>query len=403
MKKSQGKWWKSNKKTFWAINASTLIVAAAVFGLYWFYGELSPKTKTKLRSRDENNNNSGSLNNSASSPSQTTNANGELKLTSWNIANFGKSSNKLGFRVQAVAELIVKEKVNFLSIQEVGYEDWAGVERVIEVLKEKFNKTFKLAKSPAGLYSTERPNSKESYAILYNPDLYEPLDTKGHNAFYGKEVKFTRPLWYSYWSVKNTNTKFWIINGHLDAPGKSTAKGVQEELSPTIKGLKWTGQGSQEVNEFLDIHNAFESLKKYYQSQTLEDLVIFNGDTNIKKENTVISNNYYVNLGYKTGYINNSGSFEWQNSSMSEKAYANPYDKFIAYDPKNEFKQASEQEFKYNLLKAFQSHLERQKYLELYKTDRNLSSTQGITDGQMAFRISDHTFVHSYIKLNKTS
>lgn len=403
MKKSQGKWWKSNKKTFWAINASTVIVAAGVFGLYWFYGELSPKTKTKLRSRDENNNNSGSLNNSASSPSQTTNANGELKLTSWNIANFGKSSNKLGFRVQAVAELIVKEKVNFLSIQEVGYEDWAGVERVIEVLKEKFNKTFKLAKSPAGLYSTERPNSKESYAILYNPDLYEPLDTKGHNAFYGKEVKFTRPLWYSYWSVKNTNTKFWIINGHLDAPGKSTAKGVQEELSPTIKGLKWTGQGSQEVNEFLDIHNAFESLKKYYQSQTLEDLVIFNGDTNIKKENTVISNNYYVNLGYKTGYINNSGSFEWQNSSMSEKAYANPYDKFIAYDPKNEFKQASEQEFKYDLLKAFQSHLERQKYLELYKTDRNLSSTQGITDGQMAFRISDHTFVHSYIKLNKTS
>ncbi|WAM03009.1 hypothetical protein ONA22_04235 [Mycoplasmopsis cynos] len=62
--------------------------------------------------------------------------------------------------------------------------------------------------------------------------------------------------------------------------------------------------GKQEVKEFLDIKNAFESIKKNYDNSQIDEAIIFNGDTNIKKEHFNYANKYYEDLGMKQDTIN---------------------------------------------------------------------------------------------------
>lgn len=326
----------------------------------------------------------------------------EVKISTWNIQNFGNSKiNKEDFRIKALAEIIYLEQLQFISIQEVNYEEFKGVETLVEVLNEKYQLNFKLAKSPLGLISNTRKNSPavwESYAILYNSDIFTQLNTHDFNSYRGKDVTFTRPLWLSYWQIKNSLTKFWIINGHLDGPGANYK--YNEVLSPTINGYKWSSQGDQEVKEFLDLHNAFESLKAFYNSQDLEDLVIFNGDTNIKDNHFIYANEYYLKRNYELGYQKPlaKSEIEYYKTSFSKNRYVNPYDKFIAYDPKDEFEALKSKDFKFNLLEVFKQKLNYQKYLELYTKQTNKPS---LNEQELALKLSDHTFANALIKIKR--
>ncbi|EIE41263.1 membrane nuclease MnuA [Mycoplasmopsis canis UFG1] len=319
--------------------------------------------------------------------SKTNNAN-QLKITSWNIANFGASSSKkLGFRIQALKEIIKKENLEFISIQEVGYEDWEGVEKLVEELGYEYS----FAKSPMGLISEERPNSRESYAIIYKNNKVKLLNDKGY--FKGKNIQFTRPLWYSKWEIIQNGQNFWIINGHLDAPGKSSTKGVNEAENPTINNYKWKGQGDQEVREYLDIKYALEELKQ----KDPNSLIIFNGDTNIKKENFKFSSDFYTNLGYEINYDTNIYNDLYATSLNKGKNYSNPYDKFIAYDPNNVFIESKFEKF--DLINVFKDVLDRKKYSDLFKQTYNDKNKQQKSDPDMVIKISDHTFINAYIEI----
>ncbi|WAM04926.1 hypothetical protein [Mycoplasmopsis cynos] len=99
---------------------------------------------------------------------------------------------KEGAKVQAVAELISNQDLKFVSVQEVSYENWSAIEKVIRVLKERYNKNYSFAKSPLKLFSASRPKSKESYAIIYDPTVFEEIDNKGLDKFEGKDIEFTK-------------------------------------------------------------------------------------------------------------------------------------------------------------------------------------------------------------------
>ncbi|WAM04927.1 hypothetical protein [Mycoplasmopsis cynos] len=101
-------------------------------------------------------------------------------------------------------------------------------------------------------------------------------------------------------------------------------------------------QAEQEVKEFLDIKNAFESIKKNYNNSQIDEAIIFNGDTNIKKEHFNYANKYYEDLGYETGYHKQGKLAEHFLTSMSKNGYVNPYDKFIIFDPNNSVDQVSQ-------------------------------------------------------------
>ncbi|WAM07382.1 hypothetical protein [Mycoplasmopsis cynos] len=101
-------------------------------------------------------------------------------------------SPKEGTKVQAVAELISNQDLKFVSVQEVSYENWSAIEKVIRVLKERYNKNYSFAKSPLKLFSASRPKSKESYAIIYDPTVFEEIDNKGLDKFEGKDIEFTK-------------------------------------------------------------------------------------------------------------------------------------------------------------------------------------------------------------------
>ncbi|UWV76946.1 hypothetical protein [Mycoplasmopsis cynos] len=42
------------------------------------------------------------------------------------------------------------------------------------------------------LFSASRPKSKESYAIIYDPTVFEEIDNKGLDKFEGKDIEFTK-------------------------------------------------------------------------------------------------------------------------------------------------------------------------------------------------------------------
>ncbi|UWV81163.1 hypothetical protein [Mycoplasmopsis cynos] len=81
---------------------------------------------------------------------------------------------KKATKVQAVAELISNQDLKFVSVQEVSYENWSAIEKVIRVLKERYNKNYSFAKSPLKLFSASRPikrilcNNLWSYCLWRN-------------------------------------------------------------------------------------------------------------------------------------------------------------------------------------------------------------------------------------------
>ncbi|TQC54905.1 MnuA family membrane nuclease [Mycoplasmopsis cynos] len=378
------------KKNYYLVLIIMFITLGAIgYGGYVAYNKIVNASETK-----QDNNSTTNIKN------QSQNTLPELDLATWNIQNFGSSSPKEGTKVQAVAELISNQDLKFVSVQEVSYENWSAIEKVIRVLKERYNKNYSFAKSPLKLFSTSRPKSKESYAIIYDPTIFEEIDNKGLDKFEGKDIEFTRPLWISHWGVRNSSTKFWIINGHLDSP--SNNKKEKEKANPTINGYKWTQQGEQEVKEFLDIKNAFESIKKNYDNSQIDEAIIFNGDTNIKKEHFNYANKYYEDLGYETGYHKQGNLTEHFLTSMSKNGYVNPYDKFIIFDPNNSVDQVEPNKYKFDLYNVFKNNvLDRQKYLSIFSKEKGKESLKNIKDNDIVKKISDHTFAKIKLKVHK--
>ncbi|WBP84001.1 MnuA family membrane nuclease [Mycoplasmopsis edwardii] len=387
-------------KLKWIIPPTTIVaLAGAAYGAYTVYKSKSTNSNGSETNK-QNTTNSQNVSNGNTNTTPTNNGS-EVLLATWNIANFGKSTanKKLGFRIQGLAEIITKTDLKFISVQEVGEDDFSAIQKLVDTLNSKYNKTFAFAKSPKGLKSVSRPKSVESYAIIYDKNIFSQLDSKGYESFSGQDIELVRPFWTSYWSVNNSNTKFWIINGHLDSPGDNEKAG--ENNAGTIVGHNWIGQGEQEVREYLDIPNAIDYVKGFYGNNQIQDAIIFNGDTNIKKENFAFANKYVLDKNLETGYLNNINyQIDYITSLNTKGGYANPYDKFISYDPNNLVEPIEEGKYKFDLQAAFKTILDRETYRKLYTQDENKTLADA-TDANMAFKLSDHTFALTKLKIVK--
>ncbi|WP_051521864.1 MnuA family membrane nuclease [Mycoplasma leonicaptivi] len=318
-------------------------------------------------------------------------------LASWNIYNYGSSAPKLQVKVQAIAEIIAKNNLDIISLQEISYDDTESVNKIKEVLKEKYNLNYSLIGSPKGIISKERPNSKEAFAILYNSNFEIDKDKPFSNINYGQKTKYTRPLWAIKMQTKE-NKDFILVNAHFDAPGKSRSS--NEKSNPEIDNYTWKGQGEQEVNEFLESIDYIKKLSNDHQIP-----VIFNGDTNIKTDNLKQSEKIISDANLESGYENTEFTLQdlkkFYDTSLNSKktGYSNAYDKFIYHNVDDFFVKEPKETFKYDLAKAFNNELadKKQEYIKLFKQDPKNKNKTG-KNSELVGKISDHTFIKIKIK-----
>ncbi len=355
----------SKKRIFAGLITTGLVIAGGVAGTLYY---INNKNKNSVKNEDNIVLSKGD----------------KIKFGSWNIANLStKSIPRLQYRQRAIKDVINDNQLDLLSIQELSYDEEEPLKRIVEALGN--NWSYKV--SIKGVYSQSRPKSKEAYGIIYRNDKLRYLNEEG--SYLGKDVEYTRPLWYSKWEILQDKQQFWIINGHLDAPGKSNTENVNEDNSPTIDNYKWTNQGDQEVKEYLDIKNLFTDIKK----KDINTLIIFNGDTNIKKENFTYASDYYTKLGYETNYETNTFKDVYA-TSLGNKSYANPYDKIIAYDPNGTFE--GNKFLKYDLIHHINNE-NRAEYTKLFNSQYH--SNKAASDFDMVKKISDHTLIVGYINI----
>ncbi|WBP83748.1 MnuA family membrane nuclease [Mycoplasmopsis edwardii] len=351
---------------------------------------------------DNSNNNNGS----DETPKPTTEDNLGLNnedyfvFGSWNILNFGKDSLKENsVKVTGLSEIIATSKASLISLQEVNFNKHESVDLIKNSLRNNFNKNFASVWSPKNIVSTKYPNSKESYAILYDPELLTnvPLSNE-ESIFRGTNTTFTRPLWLSKF-IDKKNNEFYILNAHLDSPGAKKSNG--ETSNPTINGYTWRQQGSQEVNEFIEVISIINNLKAKYPNAT----IIFNGDTNIKSSNFVHSEKIIADSNLESGYKEKQLTIKqietYYNSSIGSKAdsYSQPYDKFIIYDPNDKVDAFDKEKFRFDYIKAFQKIFDQQKYLNLVEEDNKYQRKQKPVSIQTVLKeVSDHTMVLIKVK-----
>ncbi|MBN3534524.1 MnuA family membrane nuclease [Mycoplasma procyoni] len=339
---------------------------------------------------------------------------GLSRIGHWNILNFGgDKSTKLGLKVTAITETILKTDLDIVGLTEINYKSGDKVNRIVERLNESSSSKWKMVVQPI---EDSNPNvnkeTKEQIAILYKSELFEalPFSNSKIGASWGTQFgndennvkrNFKRPLFATLFKDIKKDKRIITVFGHLDSPG--VKKGSDEENS------SFKEQGTQEVFEARSIPKAFD----YFSSLTTEPAaIVFGGDTNIKTKNQslfdeMITKKLLYGYTYKNYLFKSKGKdpFEYYETSLgATTGYANTYDKmlfrenntldFITETEKQTFNNYyKNQHFKFDILSAYKDGVyNKQEHYKLWK--QNYGTTNGISDHELIRTgISDHTLV----------
>lgn len=283
-----------------------------------------------------------------------------------------------------------------------------------ETLKDDGGKRHNTSKNSLNNNSSQSrenasPNTK---SIATSTTLSNRRDVIPQNG----ETIFVRPPFISNFIIKNTNLKISTIFNHLDSPGlterksKENSKKIlykEKEVNSsliTTKGLSFSGQGSQEVSEYLGLSDVFNYVKN---SSFHPNLAIYGGDTNIKNQNYFLTqeliklnpdiNSTLVPTTQISSQFKNNEQFL---TSLGTKGnYSNQYDKMLYWtnnsnlhvDQINNY----DHQFKIDLYKVFTPWLLSDSEVnQIYKKSKEQQATF------IRKKLSDHAPVYTDVVVN---
>lgn len=280
---------------------------------------------------------------------------------------------------------------------EVNYDDEKAIQQLADALDYKytFYNSKKIGNDPKITYNPKFVNSKESYGIIYNHNLFKPLDPQGF--FINPNNLYARPIYYNLFETTYLKNKFQAQEeyrfiaafGHFDAPDVQIKRGERKDPN-------FSGQGTQEVQEAKSINLVFKNLKEKYENVD----IVLGIDSNIKTKN----NNVFDQQEYKLAYEdydhhiqNKTGKY--LTSLGNDLYYANAYDKFLVYDGgtnKNNIKFGNGFDYKFDFVNAFKNKnwdwdKSSKLYEQYYKNSsrRNKKPLQ-INEYKVIANVSDH-------------
>ncbi|WP_371246063.1 endonuclease/exonuclease/phosphatase family protein [Mycoplasmopsis agassizii] len=263
--------------------------------------------------------------------------NQSLKIATWNLLNYS-GNEKQEVRSEIFANIIYKNKFDIISAQEINPVDGKVIadDTLVKILNELDpDKDWKAVESEKSISKDSTQSGQvEYYVILYKSKkvevtdfikIYDDQGWKGtHLPNDDKTYYYARPPFAAQFKtlgeIENT---FTLVSSHLDSPGVNSKR---HEVSAKLKSSKSkkTVQGNQEVEEALQLANVLKSLDL---EDSINNEIIFMGDTNIATGNEAVSFKTLID----DGYANLLEDSEEDATSLSNEngKYANPYDKIF--------------------------------------------------------------------------
>ncbi|QKT05558.1 MnuA family membrane nuclease [Mycoplasma sp. OR1901] len=411
------------------LSFGSLTLVGLGIGAYYIYKWTQNSNKNK---KSENSNNSTIIDNSNSQleisndiryykPKNVT------RVGHWNILNFGgTTSNKGGLKVTAIAQAIIKTKLDLVGLTEINYKNGDKVGRIVKTMNELDpNSKWESIIQPIEDSNPSSNNAtKEQIAIIYksinlmpeafnNNKIGASFGTQHANDENNVQRSFKRPIFGALFKEKESDKRVITVFGHLDSP--DVKKDTDENDS------KYSGQGTQEVFEAERLANAFD----YYSSLTTQNAsIIFGGDTNIKTPNNDLfltpefKNrkivNYYGDMSLNQAKnASTSSKYEYYETSLGSKSgYANAYDKILFKENDlniiTEVEKLNDQDIKYrkswfklDLVNSFKDgFFDKNEMIKLWKQSPSYKTHTDYNDFQIIrSQISDHTLVWvDYVK-----
>ncbi|MBU4690898.1 MnuA family membrane nuclease [Mycoplasma zalophi] len=421
------------------------ILSLSIIGVsaYFIVNKVTTINNTKSQNKANDNsklNNSSDSNSSIDKPTVNENKNENVnenwykptnysRIGFWNIKNYGsKDSNKLSFKVQGIADILFQTKIDVVALTEINFHQADKVKRIVEVLNDLYKKPnlFNFAyqsEDDANPKSSE--NTKEQVAVIYNTLKYKPIVFKNGviGASFGAKQNdlvdengmkrtYKRPVYALYLEDIKNHKKLIVSAGHFDSPDVN--KNYESRS-------KFSGQGTQEVFEALNIDKAFD----YFQSLVSEPTtLIFGADTNIKTKNMGLFFDKELENRYKNFYFKPQGQsgvkdnfkYEYFETSLgNSNEYVNSYDKILFREADNinivDYQEKTKHldktyagsNWKFDLINAFkENYLDANKHLKLYKQSypNDKDKITNLNNVKYAKKISDHTLVWVDYHLN---
>ncbi|TPR54703.1 MnuA family membrane nuclease [Metamycoplasma neophronis] len=312
--------------------------------------------------------------------------NSDIKLMSWNVFNFGKSTPAESNKFVNIVKTIKLTNADVIGLEEIGFNDITIINKLIKKLNDGGSNKWSYTLSDA--FNQKYPNSKESVAILYKNDILR-LDST--NVINPNNI-YTRPLYFAKFTYLAKPYTFVTGFGHFDAPGVNTKNNEKDSIG---------SQGSQEVLENKSIDLVFKELKKLYPNTD----ILMAADTNLKENHMNIYDQKEYKLGYPENYAQHIKDYRTSLGAKPKKPsdplyYANTYDKWFVYDAEAtniDYLNASKHAFSFDTLQAFKNgYWDREESKNLYmKLNKNKPQP---SDYDLVKNVSDHIPV--FININ---
>ena len=279
-----------------------------------------------------------------SSPNPLTKS--KVRLAHWNVCNFSdKAITENQAKAKAIASVIYNQKYDVVGLTELdGLNVAPHLADLLNEIERK-NHTGNVWRYVNGDYKEEpgrahdqAPSGDRAAAFLYKENIVKPKPFKDgklskfyRNKYFENKFgstgqyanQYERPPFCVRWtSVLNglKHVDFTFAISHFDGPGVTSKRGEVKAKAKDKELPKNTG--SREANEAWNIKNVFKWLREETDG---DDDLIFEGDTNIKKdlEKEVFGSTSNEKMILDESYEN------YSSLSTSIGKYAQPYDKII--------------------------------------------------------------------------
>ncbi|WP_373440383.1 endonuclease/exonuclease/phosphatase family protein [Metamycoplasma equirhinis] len=259
----------------------------------------------------------------------------DLKLAHWNLCQFSeKSFNQNKPKGQAIASIIFAQKYDIVGLTEVDGDGTSpkSLAEYLNDLEKKNNSETRWESIVSSKYPITIGSGQADYgaAFVYKTNMVKIIPFKDGSNWKFYDNSIYEKKWGGIWNkysrapfgvrfkslIKNVeNCDFTFTICHFDSPG---AKKGEEKVNKSSSG------GSAEYNEAWNL----QYVMKWFNEQANDDDVVFQGDTNIKKNNLAFS--WTKNVGAKIALGSNDKQ-DKTSLSRSIGKLSQPYDKIIHY------------------------------------------------------------------------
>ncbi|MEE3928234.1 hypothetical protein V2E24_01415 [Mycoplasmopsis ciconiae] len=355
----------------------------------------------------ENNNLTDPKKLNITAPKPLNKTNNTLRIGHWNVLNLSELKPGINdVKYYTIPNIIKHINVDLIGLTEINFNSYQAVIDLRNKLNEiDAESKWEYLYQPTSESNNHKSSEKtyEHIGILYKSTLFEPqkftnnkigdtFNQSINNIVSNQKIFYKRNPYGANFKIKNTTKTITTVFAHLDSPGsKSGEKTISKNTKIKDKNVVFNqSAGEIESSEAYELKKVMD----YFDNIDGDSTLIFGGDTNIKEGNSsifspLISNGYTLAFGDQQKHATSL--------SKSLNKYSQPYDKIIfkehQVDIISEDEADSKFTFMYDIWKAYESLLDKQKAIELIKNKEKINDINLVRN-----YISDHAPVFVDVK-----